>query len=224
MSDGTQRRGPAAPAYDIAAKILLIGEAGVGKTHLILRYVDNIFEPQLVKCTVQPDVKSKDLIVHDKKVRLRIWDTAGSERFRAINRSFFRNALGVIVVYDVTERATFQKVKSWLEEVEVNCDKMPVIILVGNKTDLADRRQVSTQEGRELAKRSKLMFMEASAKTKENVTDVFYELAEKILENPDLFEVANRQRQGVNLNQESDGWMSWLGGTITSWTGGCSIL
>lgn len=224
MSDGTQRRGPTAPAYDIAAKILLIGEAGVGKTHLILRYVDNIFEPQLVKCTVQPDVKSKDLIVHDKKVRLRIWDTAGSERFRAINRSFFRNALGVIVVYDVTERATFQKVKSWLEEVEVNCDKMPVIILVGNKTDLADRRQVSTQEGRELAKRSKLMFMEASAKTKENVTDVFYELAEKILENPDLFEVANRQRQGVNLNQESDGWMSWLGGTISSWTGGCSIL
>ena len=64
--------------------------------------VDNIFEPQLVKCTVQPDVKSKDLNVHDKKVRLRIWDTAGSERFRAINRSFFRNALGVIVVYDVT--------------------------------------------------------------------------------------------------------------------------
>ena len=69
--------------------------------------VDNIFEPQLVKCTVQPDVKSKDLNVHDKKVRLRIWDTAGSERFRAINRSFFRNALGVIVVYDVTGKNTF---------------------------------------------------------------------------------------------------------------------
>jgi small GTP-binding protein len=86
MSDGTVQRGPAAPAYDLAAKVLLIGEAGVGKTHLILRYVDNIFEPQLVKCTVQPDVKSKDLVVHDKKVRLRIWDTAGSERFRAINR------------------------------------------------------------------------------------------------------------------------------------------
>ena len=109
------------PAYDIAAKILLIGEAGTGKSHLILRYgmlmflfiqklwflVDNIFEPQLVKCTVQPDVKSKDLNVHDKKVRLRIWDTAGSERFRAINRSFFRNALGVIVVYDVTGKNTF---------------------------------------------------------------------------------------------------------------------
>jgi GTPase SAR1 family protein len=138
-------------------------------------------------------------------------------------RSFFRNALGVIVVYDVTERATFQKVKSWLEEVEVNCDKMPVIILVGNKTDLVDQRQVSTQEGRELAKRSKLMFMEASAKTRENVNDVFYELAEKILENPDLFESANRQRQGVNLDQQSDGWMSWLGGTISSWTG-CQIL
>ena len=71
--------------------------------------VDNIFEPQLVKCTVQPDVKSKDLNVHDKKVRLRIWDTAGSERFRAINRSFFRNALGVIVVYDVTGNIFYQK-------------------------------------------------------------------------------------------------------------------
>ena len=92
--------------------------------------------------------------VHDKKVRLRIWDTAGSERFRAINRSFFRNALGVIVVYDVTgnisssktinilwclDRSTFTKVKSWLEEVEINCDKQPVTILVGNKTDLSDR-------------------------------------------------------------------------------------
>ena len=128
--------------------------------------VDNMFEPQLVKCTVQPDVKSKDITVHDKKVsffsiaflprnydkskrycqmkikvRLRIWDTAGSERFRAINRSFFRNALGVITVYDVTDRASFKKVSSWLEEIEVNCDKPPVIILVGNKTDLADQRQ-----------------------------------------------------------------------------------
>ena len=126
MTDVHQRT-PNVPAYDIAAKILLIGEAGVGKTHLILRYgkssdfsdkkygfwstflVDNIFEPQLVKCTVQPDVKSKDLNVHDKKVRLRIWDTAGSERFRAINRSFFRNALGVIVVYDVTGNISLSK-------------------------------------------------------------------------------------------------------------------
>lgn len=72
---------------------------------------------------------------------MRIWDTAGSERFRAINRSFFRNALGVITVYDVTDRASFKKVSSWLEEIEVNCDKPPVIILVGNKTDLADQRQ-----------------------------------------------------------------------------------
>ena len=93
--------------------------------------------------------------VHDKKVRLRIWDTAGSERFRALNRAFFRNALGVIVVYDVTgnflylkpiihldsDRSTFTKVKSWLEEVEINCDKQPVTILVGNKTDLSDQRQ-----------------------------------------------------------------------------------
>jgi len=220
MSEAT-RRGPTAPAYDLAAKVLLIGEAGVGKTHLILRYVDNIFEPQLVKCTVQPDVKSKDLVVHDKKVRLRIWDTAGSERFRAINRSFFRNALGVIVVYDVTDRNTFQKVKSWLEEVEVNCDKSPIIILVGNKTDLSEQRQVSTQEGRELAKRNKLMFMEASAKTRENVNDVFFELAEKILEKPELYESSARMPQGVNLNQESDGWMSWLGGTISSY---CNIL
>ena len=111
------------PAYDIAAKILLIGEAGTGKSHLILRYgmlmflfiqklwflVDNIFEPQLVKCTVQPDVKSKDLNVHDKKVRLRIWDTAGSERFRAINRAFFRNALGALVVYDISGSIDFDK-------------------------------------------------------------------------------------------------------------------
>lgn len=210
MEGSTQRRGPAAPQYDIAAKILLIGEAGVGKTHLILRYVDNIFEPQMVKVTVQPDVKSKDLTVLDKKVRLRIWDTAGSERFRAINRSFFRNALGVIVVYDVTDRSTFAKVKSWLEEVEVNCDKQPVVILVGNKTDLSEKRQVSTQEGRELAKRHKMMFMEASAKTRENVNDVFFELSEKILENPELFESASHRTQGVNLANKEQGWTSWL--------------
>jgi len=221
MTDVHQRT-PNAPAYDIAAKILLIGEAGVGKTHLILRYVDNIFEPQLVKCTVQPDVKSKDLNVHDKKVRLRIWDTAGSERFRAINRSFFRNALGVIVVYDVTDRTTFTKVKSWLEEVEINCDKQPVTILVGNKTDLSDQRQVSTQEGRELAKRCKLMFMEASAKTRENVNDVFYELAEKIIENPALFE-SSQPKETVNLNAQNQSWMGWLSGQISSWSS-CNIL
>jgi small GTP-binding protein len=221
MNDGAQRRGPATPAYDIAAKILLIGEAGVGKTHLILRYVDNIFEPQLVKVTVQPDVKSKDLTVHDKKVRLRIWDTAGSERFRAINRSFFRNALGVIVVYDVTDKNTFAKVKSWIEEVDVNCDKQPVVILVGNKTDLADQRQVSTQEGRELAKRHKMMFMEASAKTRENVNDVFFELSEKILENPELYDSASRRSQGVNLEHQDQNLVSWLTGTLSSM---CNIL
>lgn len=220
----THHRGPNAPAYDIAAKILLIGEAGVGKTHLILRYVDNMFEPQLVKCTVQPDVKSKDITVHDKKVRMRIWDTAGSERFRAINRSFFRNALGVITVYDVTDRASFKKVSSWLEEIEVNCDKPPVIILVGNKTDLADQRQVSTQEGRELAKRAKLMFMEASAKTRENVNDVFYELAEKIIENPALFESAtSKQKETVNLDAQNQSLLGWLSGTLSSWTS-CNML
>ena len=80
---------------------------------------------------------------------------------------------------------------------------------------------VSTQEGRELAKRNKLMFMEASAKTRENVNDVFFELAEKILEKPELYESSARMPQGVNLNQESDGWMSWLGGTISSY---CNIL
>jgi len=188
---------------------------------LILRYVDNIFEPQLVKVTVQPDVKSKDLTVHDKKVRLRIWDTAGSERFRAINRSFFRNALGVIVVYDVTDKNTFAKVKSWIEEVDVNCDKQPVVILVGNKTDLADQRQVSTQEGRELAKRHKMMFMEASAKTRENVNDVFFELSEKILENPELYDSASRRSQGVNLEQQDQNLVSWLTGTLSSM---CNIL
>ena len=139
-----------------------------------------------------------------------------------------------------SDRTTFTKVKSWLEEVEINCDKQPVTILVGNKTDLSDQRQgnfyqkstsfwtpdategqidlfatfgkikkVSTQEGRELAKRCKLMFMEASAKTRENVNDVFYELAEKIIENPALFE-SSQPKETVNLNAQNQSWMGWL--------------
>uniref|UniRef100_A0A2P2NFZ5 Ras-related protein RABC2a n=1 Tax=Rhizophora mucronata TaxID=61149 RepID=A0A2P2NFZ5_RHIMU len=174
--------------YDLSFKIPLIGDAGVGKSSLLVSFISGSMDD--LAPTIGVDFKIKHLSVGGKRLKLTIWDTAGQERFRTLTSSYYRNAQGIILVYDVTRRETFQNLSDvWAKEVELystneNCAKM----LVGNKVDRDSERAVSREEGLNLAKELGSLFLECSAKTGENVEKCFEELAQKIMEVPSLLE------------------------------------
>ena len=140
MSTGEQE-------YDYLFKLLLIGNSSVGKSSLLFRFVENVWDDSFVP-TIGVDFKLKTLEVNGKKVKLQIWDTAGQERFKNITASYYRGGNGVLVVYDITERESFDNLTSWLIEIEKNANKNVYKLLIGNKCDLEDKRKVTYQEGK----------------------------------------------------------------------------
>ncbi|XP_050094182.1 ras-related protein Rab-18-B-like [Anopheles aquasalis] len=179
-------------------KILIIGESGVGKSSLMLRFTEDGFDSDQA-LTIGVDFKTKTLDVDGVKVKLAIWDTAGQERFRTLTPSYYRDAQGAILVYDVTKKDTFQKLESWLNELEIygtrnNMAKM----IVGNKIDQPDRC-ITRDEGFRFAKKHRMMFIETSAKTSEGVKDAFEEVVRKIMETDGLWE-RNEYGDGVDLH------------------------
>lgn len=185
--------------YLATLKILIIGESGVGKSSLLLRFVEDTFDPDL-GATIGVDFKIKNITIDDNKVKLAIWDTAGQERFRTLTPSYYRGAQGCILVYDTSCRDTFNKLEEWLNEVEVYSTKRDIIkMLVGNKID-KENREVDRQEGLQFARRNKMLFIECSAKTKDGVQCAFEELVEKIIQTPGLWEKDNQSSGGVNLS------------------------
>ncbi|KAL7617249.1 ras-related protein RABC2a [Lactuca sativa] len=180
--------GSSSGQYDLSFKILLIGDSGVGKSSLLVSFISDAFED--LAPTIGVDFKMKQLTVGGKRLKLTIWDTAGQERFRTLTSSYYRGAQGIILVYDVTRRETFTNLSEiWAKEVDLystnqDCVKM----LVGNKVDKDTERFVSREEGIDLAKELKCLFLECSARTRENVNQCFEELALKIMEVPSLLE------------------------------------
>jgi Ras-related protein Rab-18 len=174
--------------YDLSFKILLIGDSAVGKSSLLVSFISNSVED--LAPTIGVDFKIKHLTVDGKKLKLTIWDTAGQERFRTLTSSYYRNAQGIILVYDVTRRETFTNLSDiWAKEVELYCSNRDCVkMLVGNKVDRESERVVSRDEGIHLAKDLGALFLECSAKTRENVEQCFEELALKIMEVPSLLE------------------------------------
>jgi len=155
---------------EYAFKLVVLGgrlgelDSNVGKTGLLTRFVRNEFNFQS-KPTIGVDFFSKTLNVLGKKVRAQIWDTAGQERFRAFSSTYFQGANGAILVYDVTNRDSFESIPGWLEELDKHiCLEETVLMLVGNKTDLDQLRQVRIEEAKEFAKQAGMFFMETSAK------------------------------------------------------------
>ncbi|KAA8516593.1 hypothetical protein F0562_016901 [Nyssa sinensis] len=175
-------------SYDLSFKILLIGDSGVGKSSLLVSFISNSVDD--LAPTIGVDFKIKLLTVGGKRLKLTIWDTAGQEKFRTLTSSYYRGAQAIILVYDVTRRETFTNLSDvWAKEVDLystnlNCVKM----LVGNKVDRESERVVSKEEGIALAKEHGCLFLECSAKTRENVEQCFVELALKIMEVPSLLE------------------------------------
>jgi len=176
---------------DHVFKILLIGDAGVGKSSILLQFTDGYFNENL-QSTIGVDFKVKvmDAASPDgksKRVKVTIWDTAGQERFRTLTSSYYRGAQGIILVYDVARKETFDSLSMWLQEVEqfsMGGGKEVVKLLVGNKID--QPRVVQRDVADDWARSRGMLFMEASAKTKEGISQVFNEVVQKILENPTL--------------------------------------
>jgi len=173
MSSGDQE-------YDYLFKLLLIGNSSVGKSSLLFRFVENVWDDSFVP-TIGVDFKLKTLEVNGKKVKLQIWDTAGQERFKNITASYYRGGNGVLVVYDITDRESFDNLNSWLIEIEKNANKNVYKLLIGNKCDLEDKRKVTFQEGKDFAESNGMKFMETSAKTASKVQEAFELLTNEII-------------------------------------------
>ena len=161
-------------------KVLLLGDTTVGKTCFLLKYTDKTFIEEHMT-TIGLDYRLKTLKLKDgKEIKLQIWDTAGQERFRTITKSYYKGSEGILLIYDVTKRESFENVKTWVSQIREEVSKSSVIYVVGNKIDLEDTRKVTTEEGVNLAKELELPFKEASAKNGINIDETFYDLAEMI--------------------------------------------
>ncbi|KAG8988443.1 hypothetical protein FRB94_000699 [Tulasnella sp. JGI-2019a] len=176
-----------APPLNI--KLLLIGNSSVGKSSLLLRFADETFLTEdESSATIGVDFRVSKMEVNGRRVKLSIWDTAGQERFRTITSSYYRGAQGIILVYDVSNRESFEALPRWLSEVETYVNAAVVKILVGNKVDKEFSRAVSEDEGAKFAERMGTLFVEASAKTSVGVHEAFQEVVTRIIDTPSLWQ------------------------------------
>jgi Ras-related protein Rab-1A len=167
------------PEYDYLFKLLLIGDSGVGKSCLLLRFADDTYTESYIS-TIGVDFKIRTIELEGKTVKLQIWDTAGQERFRTITSSYYRGAHGIIVVYDVTDTDTFTNVKQWLQEIDRYASEGVNKLLVGNKSDLTTKKVVEYSVAKEFADQLGIPFLETSAKSATNVEQAFLTMAKQI--------------------------------------------
>ncbi|XP_055811249.1 ras-related protein RABA5a-like [Solanum dulcamara] len=164
---------------DYLFKIVLIGDSAVGKSNLLARFARDEFYPNS-KSTIGVEFQTQKININGKEVKAQIWDTAGQERFRAVTSAYYRGAVGALLVYDISRRLTFDNIGRWLNELQTHSDMNVVIILVGNKSDLKDAREVTTAEGKALAEAKGLFFIETSALDSSNVTASFQTVVREI--------------------------------------------
>ena len=167
--------------YDEKIKIMIIGESKIGKTSLISRYCSNKFIGGAYLSTIGIDFQIKNLVINKKNIRLQIWDTAGQERYRNIAKNYFQSSDGFIIVYDISDIESFEKLDYWIEQIKTNSQENIKMILFGNKCDLIDDRQIKKEEGEEYAKTKKIKFFEVSAKDGTNVNEAFEYFVNDIL-------------------------------------------
>ncbi|KAK7688880.1 GTP-binding protein yptc1 [Cerrena zonata] len=181
--------------YDYLFKLLLIGDSGVGKSCLLLRFAENSFTDSYLS-TIGVDFKIRTVELEGKMFKLQIWDTAGQERFRTISQAYYRGAHGIVVVYDVTDGESFEHVKGWLTEIERHASEGVRKLLIGNKSDLVDKKVIEYGVAKDFADEKQLPFLETSAKNSTNVEEAFLALAKEIRDSadsqPDISSNANK--------------------------------
>ena len=207
--------------YDLMFKILLLGDSGVGKSSLLLRYTKNEFISDL-RSTIGVEFALKYLTIDNFQLKVQIWDTAGMERYRSITNAYYKGAKGVIVVYDICRKKSFENVDKWIDDFKSKADDDAVIILIGNKSDLDEKREVSKEEAESKAQKNKFGFMETSAKDNNNVQKAFETLFHEIVK---IYK--NKNNIEFNDNKGRDGEIKKdkkeNGNIITGLAGGYTI-
>ncbi|KAF7846392.1 hypothetical protein BT93_L4468 [Corymbia citriodora subsp. variegata] len=195
--------------YDFLIKLLLIGDSGVGKSCCLLRFSEDSFTPSFIT-TIGIDFKIRTIDLDGKRVKLQIWDTAGQERFRTITTAYYRGAMGILLVYDVTDRKSFTNIKTWFSNVEQHASEGVNKILIGNKCDM--KREVETSEGQALADELGVPFMEVSAKSNINIEQAFTSLASDIKKRLMDSGVQSQQQQTASVPVGGEAQKGAMGG------------
>ena len=184
---------------DMIIKLLLIGNTYVGKTMIVQKFIDNSFSKSTVS-TIGVDLQSKIIDINGKKVKYLIWDTAGEDRMKTMTYSYYRGCHVILVVYDVTERKSFQNVTTWVECIDKFAKSNVLKILVGNKTDLEDKRVITTEEGKKLAEENGLKYYEISALKITGLHEMFEDIAKEYVE---IYEQKQYKNFQLKKKQES---------------------
>ncbi|KAI5054549.1 hypothetical protein L7F22_001025 [Adiantum nelumboides] len=200
------------PEYDYLFKLLLIGDSGVGKSCLLLRFADDSYLESYIS-TIGVDFKIRTVELDSKTIKLQIWDTAGQERFRTITSSYYRGAHGIIIVYDVTDQESFNNVKQWLNEIDRYASENVNKLLVGNKSDLTAKKVVDTQTAKAYADEIGIPFLETSAKNASNVEEAFMTMAA---------EIKNRMASQPAMNANKPKLVQMSGQPLQQKSGCCS--
>ena len=163
-------------------KYVIIGDSGVGKSNILLQYINGKFSDDF-KATVGVEFGAKNIEINSRIYRIEIWDTAGQENFRSIARAYYKNSICACIVYDITNRNSFNSVQSWIDDCTKQTPKSILLLLIGNKNDLNDKREVQYEEGAEFAKKRNMIFLETSAKTGNNIDNIFERSVKQIDQN-----------------------------------------
>lgn len=166
---------------DITFKVLVIGDSGVGKSSILMRYINDVFVEDQMNSTVALELSSKIFLIEGCKIKVQFWDTAGQEKYKAITSSYYKGTKGVLIVYDVTNMESFKSVDKWILDFKSTAEEDSAIMLLGNKCDLIESRKVSPQLGEGKAKSSNVLFIETSAKEDINITKAFTLLVDEII-------------------------------------------
>ena len=162
-------------------KILLIGDLGVGKSSVILRYIEDYFSGNLMS-SIGVDFKTKQIEINERLIKMQIWDTAGHEKFRTITTSYYKSAHAIIVLYDITDESSFEHIKNWMIDIDKFAKQGVLKVLVANKKDLEENRRVPKEAGETLANKYGIKFYEVSAKDNINIEELFIETSKSLLE------------------------------------------
>ena len=187
----------------IVLKLLLLGDSSVGKTSILLKYISNKFDESSIS-TVGVDYMDKIIDYNKFKIKLQIWDTSGEEKFRTITKNFYRNADGLLVVFDLTKKESYDHIRSWINEAKENNDKLKTI-LIGNKLDLKDERIVTIDVAKQFAEKNNLKYIETSAKDGTNINESFQAIIDLLFDGKSSEEILHEfTKQDSSLSVVDD--------------------